>query len=133
MSAETVEIVREAVAAFNSGDIDRVFAIIHPDFEAHVSPEISAEPDSYRGQDGIRRYFESFTEAFDHIRFEAERYADAGDTVVVALRMTALGKHTAIPVEQRNAGVWTVLEEKVARIQTFASFDDALASVGLGG
>jgi ketosteroid isomerase-like protein len=133
MSRENVEIVRDAISAFNSGDVDRVFAIAHRDFEAHVSPEISAEPDSYRGRDGIRRYFDSFREAFDDIHFEAEQLSDAGTSVVVALRMTAVGKHTAIPVEQRNGGVWTVADGKVAVIDTYASFADALAAAGLGG
>ena len=133
MSQENVEIVRQAVAAFDSGDVDRVFAVVRPDFEAHVVPEISAEPDSYRGQEGIRRYFDSFTEAFDEIRFEAEGLADAGDAVVVALRMTAIGKRTGIPVEQRNAGVWTVAGGKIAGIQTYAALADAMKAAGLEG
>jgi ketosteroid isomerase-like protein len=133
VSRESIEIVQEGVAAFNSGELDRVFAVAHPDFEAHVAPEISAEPDTYRGQDGIRRYFESFREAFDEIGFEAEELVDAGSSVVVALRMTATARHTAIPVEQRNAGIWTVADGKIVSIQTYASFADALAAAGLDG
>jgi ketosteroid isomerase-like protein len=133
MSRENVEIVRKAVGAFNSGEVGCIFALAHPDFEAHVVPELSAEPDTYRGQDGIQRYFESFREAFEQIRFEAERFSDAGDHVVVGLRMTAIGRLTKIPVEQRNAGVWTVLDGKIARIQTYASTAEALEAVGLEG
>jgi ketosteroid isomerase-like protein len=131
MSQENVEIVREAVAAFNSADVDRVIALAHPEFEARVIPELSAEPDTYRGVDGIRRYMDSFEEAFEDISFEAEGLWDAGADVVVALRMTAIGKRTKIVVEQRNAGVWTVRDGRLARIDTYVSTADALRAAGL--
>jgi len=132
MSQETVEIVREAIAAFNSGDLDRVLASLGPDFEGSVAPELSAEPDTYRGSEGIKRYFASFREAFEEIGFEIEDLEDAGDRVVIGMRMSALGKLTKIRVEQRNAGVWTVLDGKVSRVETYATFEDARAAAGLG-
>jgi ketosteroid isomerase-like protein len=131
MSQENVEIVRRALGEFNTGDVERVAACFHPDFEGRVSPELSAEPDTYHGRDGIQRYFESFRETFEEIRFEGEEFVDAGDSVVVSLCMSAIGKVTKIRVEQRNAGVWTVLDGKVVRIDTYASFDDALGAAGL--
>ncbi len=131
MSQENVEIVRAAVAAFDAADADRVIALAHPDFEARVAPELSAEPDTYRGRDGIRRYMESFAEAFEDIGFEAEELWDAGDDVVVALRMTATGKHTKIRVEQRNGGVWSVRDGRLVRIETYVSAEEALRAVGL--
>ncbi len=131
MSQENVEVVRRALAAFDSGDLDQVLAMVAPDFEAHIAPELSAEPDTYRGSAGVRRYFDSFREAFEEIRFEVEQLTDAGDAVVVGMRMTALGKVTKIPVEQRNAGVWTVADGKVARIETYARLDDAFRAAGM--
>ena len=131
MSQQTVEIVRHALEEFNSGDIERVASWLHPDFEGNVAPELSAEPDTYRGRDGVQRYFESFRETFEQIRFEAEEFADAGDAVAVAICMTAVGKLTKIPVEQHNAGVWTVRDGKVLRIDTYATFEQALAAAGL--
>jgi len=132
MSQENVEVVRRALAAFDSGAIEQVLAMVGPDFEARVAPELSAEPDTYRGSEGVRRYFDSFREAFEQIRFEVEQLTDAGDSgVVVGMRMTAVGKVTKIGVEQRNAGVWTVLDGKVARIETYARLDDALRAAGM--
>jgi ketosteroid isomerase-like protein len=126
MSQENVEAVRRTLAAFNSGELEQVLASVHPDFEARIAPELSAEPDTYRGGSGLQRYFDSFREAFEQIRFEVEELTDAGDAVVVGLRMTAIGKLTGIPVEQRNASVWTVLEGRVARIDTYVTVEEAL-------
>jgi ketosteroid isomerase-like protein len=47
------------------------------------------EPDTYRGHGGIRRYFETFQEAMDDINFESVRFWDAGEQVVVSVRLTA--------------------------------------------
>ncbi len=132
MSQENVEVVRHALAAFNSGEVEQVLAVVQPDFEARIAPELSAEPDTYRGSAGLQRYFDSFREAFEEIRFEVEDLTDAGDSVVVGLRMTAVGKVTKIAVEQRNAGVWTIAGGKLARIDTYASLEEALRAAGLG-
>ena len=131
MAQENMEIVRQALDAFNSGDIARILALTHPDFEADIPPELSAEPDTYRGHDGIRRYFASFHYVMDEIHFEAERLSEVGQSVLVALRITAKGRHTSIPVEQRTTGVWTVSDRRVIRIRSYASLSEALAAVGL--
>jgi ketosteroid isomerase-like protein len=130
MSQESLDAVRRTLAAFNSGEVEQVLASVHPEFEARIAPELSAEPDTYRGASGVQRYFDSFREAFEQIRFEVEELTDAGDTVVVGLRMTAIGKLTGIPVEQRNAGVWTVVEGRVARIDTYVTVEEALRAAG---
>ncbi len=131
MSEENVETVRQGYEAFNSGDMERILAFAHSDFEAVVPPELSAEPDTYRGHDGIRRYFETFQEAMDEIRFEPERFWDVGQSVLVALRVTAKGRHTAIPVEQQFAQVWALRDGKAIRVRTYASLAEALEAVGL--
>jgi ketosteroid isomerase-like protein len=131
MSQENVEIVREALEAFNSGELAQILALTHPRFVAEVPPEVSAEPDVYRGEDGIRRYLSSFQDVMEDIGFAAERFWDAGDSIVVALRLTARGRETAIAVEQRTTGVWTVRDGKVIRIRAYATRAEALAAVGL--
>jgi ketosteroid isomerase-like protein len=131
MSEENVEIVRHVLEAFNSEDIEPMLAFAHTDLEVEIPPEVSAEPDTYHGHDGMRRYFASFWDAMEEIQFEAERLWDAGNAVVVALRLTARGRQTAIPVEQRSAGVWEICDGKVIGVRAYASTADALAAVGL--
>ncbi len=131
MSQENVETVRQIFRAFNSEDIDLILALTHTDFELEVPPALSAEPDVYRGHDGMRRYWESFQDAMDEIRLQPERLCDAGEAVVVAMRVTAKGRRTAIAVEQRTTGVWTICDGKVIRIRAYVSLPEALAAVGL--
>jgi ketosteroid isomerase-like protein len=131
MSQENVELVERLVEAFNSEDIELVLSSTHPDFELDVPPELSAEPDIYRGEHGMRRYWESFQDAMDEIRIEPERLFDAGDAVVLAMHLTAKGRRTGIAVEQQTAGVWTIRDGKVMSIRAHASLSEALHAVGL--
>jgi ketosteroid isomerase-like protein len=133
VSAENIDALREGLEAFNSRDIERILGFLDPDFEADVPPALSAEPDTYRGHDGAVRYFESFWETMDDIRFRPERFWDAGESVVVTMRLTARGRHTAIAVEQRFAQVWTFRAGKATRARTYASEAEALKAAGLAG
>src|SRR5207248_2525173 len=96
-----------------------------------IPPELSAEPSAYRGHEGVRRYFASFYEVMRDIRFDADRVWDAGDAVVVALRLTAKGKETGIPVEQTSGQVWTIRDGLAIRVQSFVTVEQALQSAGV--
>jgi ketosteroid isomerase-like protein len=128
VSQANVDVVRRVFEAFNSEDIERILAFTHPSFQAEISAELSPEPDVYLGRAGMRRYFQSFQDAMDEIRFQLERFWDLGQTVVVALRLTAKGRQTGIPVEQRSAGVWTIEDGKVIQVRAYASVSEALAA-----
>ncbi len=129
MSAENTELVRRVNAAFNSGDIERTLALMHADFETSVPPEFSAEPDVYRGHDGLRRYLASFEDAMKDIRFHQEEILEVGDSVVVDVRLTAKGRTTGIPVVQRLAQVWSFSDGKVIEVRSYSSFAEAVDAV----
>jgi ketosteroid isomerase-like protein len=131
VSQENVELVRALIEAFNGEDMVRTLGLIGSDFEVEVPPSFSAEPDTYRGHDGVRRYFESFHDAMTEIHFHPERFWDAGESVVVDLRLTARGRRTEIQVEQRIAQVWSVRDGKARAARTYESISEALAAAGL--
>ena len=131
MSRENVEVVRRGFEAMSRGDLSQVLAIIHPDFEVSVPAELSPEPDTYRGHEGIRRYFRSFEAEMEEIRFLPERFWEVDDMVVVAVRLTAKGKSTGIPVEQLTGQVWTVVDGRARTARIYPDPADALDAVGL--
>ena len=128
-----MQILRETLAAFNSGDLERILDFVHPEFEGVVPPEYSAEPDTYRGHEGIRRYFRTFEEVMEEVRFEPERFWQAGDAVAVTMRLTAKGRQTSIPVEQRFAQVWRLRDGRVVGVQSYVSVSEALEIAGASG
>jgi ketosteroid isomerase-like protein len=135
VSRNNIEVLQRIMDAFNSGDIERILALMHPEFETEVPAELSTEPDVYRGHEGVRRYFDSFWPMED-VRFEAKGFWDAGgsgpdESVVADVRLTVRGPHTAIPVEQRIAQVWTLRDGRALRVRTYPTLDQALSAAGL--
>jgi uncharacterized protein len=128
MSEGDVARARAALAAFGTGDLDRLVRQFHPDFVGVVPPELSAEPDTYRGHAGIRRYLESFREYVDGLRFVPEDIIDAGDAVVVAMRIEGRGRGSGVPFEQRLANRITVRDGLIDSMTAYATVDEALAA-----
>jgi ketosteroid isomerase-like protein len=126
-----IELLLEGFDALSSGDEARILAFAHPEFETAVPPALSAEPDTYRGHEGIRHYFQLFDDAMEDVRFTAERCWEAGERVVVVMRLTARGKQTGILVEQRTAQVWTIRDGRALRAQTFTDLSEAFAAAGI--
>jgi ketosteroid isomerase-like protein len=131
VSQQNVEIVRQLTEAFNDEDMERLLALFGSDFEAEIPPSLSAEPDTYRGHDGVRRYFQSFHDAMSEICFHPERFWDEGESVVVDVRVTAKGRQTGIPAEQRLAQAWSLRDGKARAVRSYESVSEALKAVGL--
>ncbi len=131
MSAADVETLRAGFDAFSSRGLDGLLEFIHPDFETTTSPELTVEPDTYRGHDGLRRYFAGFEGAMENVRFIPEEYIDAGDCVVMPVRLVATGVETGIEVEQRMVMVWWLRDGKAIRLEAHRDRDAALAAAGI--
>ena len=83
MPEDNVEIIRGGFEAFNARGVEGILPLIAPDFEVTTPPELAAEPSTYRGEEGIREWFDSFDEVMDEIRWDAREFHAIGDRVVV--------------------------------------------------
>jgi len=128
MPQSNVELVRQGFEALREGDPEALAPFIHPEFEATTPPQLAAEPDTYRGHEGVRRYFESFYEAMDRISFEAEEFIPVGELVVVPCVLHTRGRTTGIETEQRVALVYELKDGKAYRITVHATVEEALAA-----
>jgi ketosteroid isomerase-like protein len=131
MSRENVDRVRRAFEALEREGVEGLLDFIDLEFEASTPPELSLEPTTYRGHDGIRRYFETFYEVMDEVRYEPEEFIDAGDCVVVPTRLVARGRGTGIETGQNVVLVFTMREGLATRIDVHPTKAQALAAVGL--
>jgi ketosteroid isomerase-like protein len=130
VSEENVELVRAGFAALREQGVEGLMSLIHPEFEMTTPPQFSAEPDTYRGHDGVRRYFDSFYEAMDEIRFEPGEFREAAGRVIVPVTLIARGRTTGIEVKQELVMVWTLRDGHAIRLEPFATLEEALAAVG---
>jgi ketosteroid isomerase-like protein len=133
MDESPVAVVRALFERASSGDVDSVIELLAPDVRFVVPPDASAEPDTYEGHEGARRYFRGFDGVLDDVRFElVELDQVSPDTVLVETRLSGRGTTTGIPVEQRVYAVITVRAGLVTGIRPYANREAALARLRAG-
>lgn len=131
MSEETVDVVRRAIDAYNRSDFEAIRAINHPDVEVDWSASRGPVAGIYRGADEVIDFMRDFLDTFEQVRMEAERYVDAGESVVVP-NATYLKGRGGIETAARSALLFEVRDGRVARIRLYQETGEALAAVGLG-
>jgi ketosteroid isomerase-like protein len=129
MSEAEVQIVRDAYEALRRDGYEAILPFIHPDFEAEAPPELSVEPQTYRGREGVRRWFESFYEAVDEVRLEPEEFIDRGTRVVVPLKIVVRGHDSGIEAAQQLVQTWTIKDGKAIAMEAFADKESALRAL----
>jgi ketosteroid isomerase-like protein len=129
VASSNLEIVERGFEAFNEGGIDGILPIIHPDFEATTPPELAAEPQTYRGEAGIRRWFTSFEEVMDEIRWDARDFREVDGRVVVEFTLRARGKTTGLDFGQDAVMVWELRDGKAIRLSLYPTLDQALSAI----
>ena len=90
------------------------------------------DPGPFRGPEGTRRFWDTWKDTFDEFHAEMEEYADAGDAVILMVRMVGRGKDSGVAVDTPSFPmVWTARDGRVVRMQMFTSREAALAAAGL--
>jgi ketosteroid isomerase-like protein len=125
MSESSAAIVRRLFERFDPAGLESALELVSEDFVAEVPGSMSAEPDVYEGHDGARRYFAGFDGLIEDVRFEPIEFVEAGDAVIVWLRLTGRGAASGIEVEQHAAVVTWVKDGKVTAMQPHPDMDAA--------
>ncbi len=94
------DLVERGVAAYNSRDAEAFAAICTPD--AELSPLVvqaeGGEP--YRGDAGVRRWFEEIEAAFESVHIEVERVHDLGEVLVIEAQLRNRGRASGVEIVQ---------------------------------
>jgi uncharacterized protein len=130
VSAENVDFVRRAHEAFPN--LDEVpLELLDPEIEWDMSDRVF-NPAVYHGHEGVRRFAQEAREVWEEWRSEPEKFFDAGDQVVVFIRVLARGRGSGAPAEDRSAGLWTLRDGKAVRFKLYRDRTQALEAAGLG-
>jgi ketosteroid isomerase-like protein len=128
MSTDNVEILRRGYEAFAARGVDGFLEYIHPEFELVTPPGLALEPQTYRGHDGVRRYFETFYEAVDEIRVEPDEFIPVGDKVIVPFRLSTRGRTSGIEASMRAVQVCQIRDGKAIRFDIYPNLEEARAA-----
>ena len=130
MSQENIERLRGGYEAFARRDLDAALEMMDPQIEAHDAPET---PDAtvHYGREAVRRDWEQMFALFEDFRIDIEEVFDAGEEIVVFLRLSGRGRESGAEVDARMAHTWTIREGRAIRLRQYLDRTEALEAAGL--
>ncbi len=134
MSEDNIEIVRRLVEANRSGapeeTVERAVALAHEDLE-FTSRLTSVEGSTYRGHDGLRRYFADLADTMQDWGNELNELRAVGNDAVMAdVTFRATGR-SGMDVELRSAAVIVLSAGKALQVHAYPTPEEALEAAGL--
>ena len=132
MSKENVELVREAMAAFNRGDLDAALERMHPDIEWRT-PDAFPDAGTHRGREGVREFWQTWRDTFRGFRLHLEECVPVGEHYVLAtFRVSGEGAGSGVGVESPAVfQLGEIRDGKVIWVGMFLTESDALEAAGL--
>lgn len=127
--SRNLELVREALAAFQRGQWDRALEFAHPDVVSFRAPPLP-DAQTYHGTEGIRQMYADWTADFDEFEMKAVDFADVAGRVVVEMIQRGTGRASGVEVSGRFWFVFSLAGGKVTRQDVYSTHDQALEAAG---
>jgi ketosteroid isomerase-like protein len=131
VSQENVDMARRGVDAFNRRDLAVFAEMITADYEWVGAFLGAVEGGSYRGLEGLQRYFTEAAETWEEFSVSGEDFRDLGDKVLVVGRMRGRGRSSQVEVDTAYTMITEFREGRIARSRSYLDHDEALRAAGL--
>ena len=134
MSQENVEIARAAIAAWNAGEIDALFAYFHPELVYHPRAD-EPDPSPHVGRDAYERLVYGFVDSFSEVTVEVLDVIDPGDHVIASTVLHVVlrgqGSASGAGVSDTYVFVSKLRDGLVVESWEYRTKQEALEAVGL--
>ena len=132
MSQENVEIVRDALVAFNRGDLDAFEQYWTDDIDYRAAEGAPDDHGPIQGKDALRAFMQDWLEMFDDFRAEPVELIEAGeDKVIAVVRISGRAKLSGVETDLTYAALYTFRDGKINRGREYWTRDQALEAAGL--
>ncbi len=112
-------------------DVDSALSVLSPDIVYRPIASF-AEVEECRGHDAIRRFFDSFWQAWaDDADWRLDTVRVYGDTVIALCRFSGHARASGVTVTGGVFEVFWFREGKIAQIEDFTDRAQALAAAGV--
>jgi ketosteroid isomerase-like protein len=129
VTRSNVEVLQRMFELFAEGGVEPTLELIDPGVVVEIPPDMSAEPDTYHGHEGVRRYFDGFRGMLEDIRYEALELTPVGDCVVAHVRLTGRGASSGLDVGLEPYVVHELSGGKIVRIRPYPDLESAQAAL----
>src|SRR5688500_13286634 len=121
---QNTEIVRQAYAAFGSGDVPALLDLLDDDIEWHAvigaAPHVPTAGQRY-GKPAVAEFFRILSQTVEFSRFEPREYIAQGDEVVVLGSYEGRSKATGRTFAEEWAMVDTFRNGKIVRFREYVN------------
>jgi ketosteroid isomerase-like protein len=134
MSQENVEVVRRQFSPqpVDEAELQRLYdEFWHPDINYRAAEGALDDVGVMQGRDAVRAYLADWVGMFDDLRLELVDLDDAGDQVVVTVRLSGRAKQSGAPTELRFTIVQTIRDRKCIRAREYMTREETLEAAGL--
>ena len=132
MSQANVEMVRDAAAAFNRGDLDTWVESWADDIDYRAIEGALDDRGAMHGKEAVRAYVQDWLATFDGFSSEPIELIDAGeDRVIAVTRISGRAKLSGVETDLTDAALYTIRDGKIARGREYWTKEQALEAAGL--
>ncbi|HTV58958.1 MAG TPA: nuclear transport factor 2 family protein [Verrucomicrobiae bacterium] len=124
-TAQAVDALRAAYAAFNRGDLDAAVASFDPQIE-WTEPAEFPGGGAYHGRDAVKQYLAQSRAGAAQVISRPEQFIAVRDKIVVFVFARVLPKDSSEWKTIRLADVYTIRDGKIVAMHAFANRDEAL-------
>jgi ketosteroid isomerase-like protein len=129
MSREDVEELERFYKAFNTGRLEPLLALVHPEFVYRTREEFPGGG-SYGLEAALERISE-LRDLFDELRWEPQEFIDAGEHSLVVVRQIARGRASGVMLDESIVHVWLLHDGKAKELRVYSQRRQALEALGL--
>jgi ketosteroid isomerase-like protein len=131
VSEENVEVVAHLIQAFNQRNLAVMTRSFHPEVEWTPGGPAAVERAVYRGRDEVLDGFAATWETWEVFHLEEHEARDLGDSVLWLGRAQLKGGASHLELDQEFAVRFLIDGGKIARIEGFRTWQEALEAAGL--
>jgi uncharacterized protein len=131
--SRNVQVVKDAYAAFQRGDINGVLALVDPDVEWHAikgAEGVAPHAGARRGRAAVGEFFAQLAASTEFTRFEPREFIVEGDQVVAIGDYAAKVTTTGRSVASDWVMVFTVRDGKVVRFREWTDSAQLVRAYG---
>jgi ketosteroid isomerase-like protein len=129
VTESSVEVVQQLFDRFAEGGIEPVLEGLSEDVVIEIPPDMSAEPDTYHGHDGARRYFAGFDGMIEKLRYEALELIPVGEAVLAHVRLSGRGVSSGLDVSLEPYVIHELAGGKIVRIRPYPDLEAAQRAI----
>jgi ketosteroid isomerase-like protein len=131
MSAENVDLTEQLIQAFNRRDLAAMTERFDPEIEWTPGGPAAVERAVYRGRDEVSDGFAATWETWELFHLEQHEIRDLGNATLWLGRAQLRGGASHVELDQEFAVRLLIDDGKIARIQGFPAWREALEAAGL--